>query len=151
MIGDSLLAVQLENAKENRGMRRLVHVTAVAVLCCSSTVTHAQQPDFTGRWVLSGQIIAGRSFMSFAQVCDLKQSGDQVAGPCRGPNGGCSAVGVVNGTKVDLTCRTTNTNSPELAGVLTVHGELGADEIVRGPCSHSRLPGGNGVSAMMRI
>ena len=89
--------------------------------------------------------------MSFAQICDLKQTGDQLAGPCRGPNGSCSAVGVVNGSAVDLTCRTTNTNAPNLAGVSTFHGALGADEIVRGSCGHSRFPGADGVFAMMRV
>jgi hypothetical protein len=130
----------------------LANVIATAVLMWGGlSVTYAQQPDFSGKWSLSGQIIAGRSFMSFAQICDLKQTGDQLAGQCRGPNGGCSAVGVIAGGKLDLTCRTTNTNSPVLAGVSTFHGELGADEIVRGPFSHSRFPGIDGVFAMMRV
>lgn len=111
----------------------------------------AQPVDFSGKWSLSGQIIAGRTFMSFAQICDLKQNGDQLAGPCRGPNGGCSAVGVINGASVDLTCHTSYTNSPNLAGVSTFHGALGKDEIVRGECTHSRFPGASGVFAMMRV
>jgi hypothetical protein len=89
--------------------------------------------------------------MSFAQIRDLKQTGDQLAVPRRGPNGGCSAVGVVAGDKIDLKCRTTNTNSPALVGVSTFHGELGADEIVQGPFSHSRFPGVDGVFATMRV
>jgi hypothetical protein len=94
---------------------------------------------------------AGRNFMGFAQICDLKQTGDQLAGPCRGPNGGCSAIGVISGANVDMTCRTSFTNAPNLAGISTFHGALGADEIVRGSCSHSRFPGANGVFAMMRV
>jgi hypothetical protein len=113
--------------------------------------TRADDVDFSGKWSLSGQIIAGRAFASFAQICDLKQTGDQFAGPCRGPNGGCSVVGVVNGRNVDSTCRTTQTNSPDLAGVSTFHGALGADEIVRGSYTHSRFPGANGVFFMMRV
>jgi hypothetical protein len=111
----------------------------------------AQQVDLSGKWSLSGQILGRGSVMSFAQICDLKQTGDQLAGPCRGPNGGCSAVGVVNGANVDLTCRTTFTNNQGLAGVSTFHGAMGADEMVRGSCTHSRVPGANGVFAMMRI
>jgi len=84
-------------------------------------------------------------------IVDLKQTDDQLAGPRRGPNGGCSAVGVVNGPNVDLTCRTSYTNPPNLAGVSTFHGALGGDEIVRGSCTHSRLPGASGVFAMMRV
>ena len=123
----------------------------MALLAIGGAGAQAQQVDFSGKWSLSGQIIAGRTLMSFAQICDLKQTGDQLAGPCRGPNGSCSAVGVVNGSAVDLTCRTTNTNAPNLAGVSTFHGALGADEIVRGSCGHSRFPGASGVFAMMRV
>jgi hypothetical protein len=52
---------------------------------------------------------------------------------------------------VDMTCRTSFTNAPNLAGISTFHGALGTDEIVRGSCSHSRFPGANGVFAMMRV
>jgi hypothetical protein len=133
-------------------MRYLSIIIATAVLTLSGwSFAHTQQPDFSGKWSLSGQIIAGNVFMSFAQICDLKQTTDQLAGPCHGPNGACSAVGVVSGAKIDLTCRTTNTNSPGFAGVTTFHGALGSDEIVRGQCSNSRFPKVNGVFAMMRV
>lgn len=111
----------------------------------------AQAGDLSGKWSLSGQMMAGRIFASFAQICDLRQTGDQIAGPCRGPNGGCSAVGVVSGANIDLTCRTSYTNSPGAAGVSTFHGALGADQIVRGSYTHSRLPGASGVFFMMRV
>jgi hypothetical protein len=131
---------------------RIGVLVAMAMLIVGAARTvQAEQVDFSGKWSLSGQIIAGRNVMSFAQICDLKQTGDQLAGPCRGPNGGCSAVGVVNGANVDLTCRTSYTNSPNLVGISTFHGTLGADKIVRGSCTHSRLRGASGVFAMMRI
>ncbi len=132
-------------------MRNFVFMLAALVIGAGPSRAQAQQVDLSGKWSLSGQIIAGRVFVSFAQICDLKQTGDQLAGPCRGPNGGCSAVGVVNGANVDMTCRTSYTNSPNLAGVSTFHGALGADEMVRGSCASSRLPGANGVFAMMRV
>ena len=132
-------------------MRSSVFVLAILMVGAGASSVQAQETDLSGKWSLSGQIIAGRLFMSFAQICDLKQTGDQLAGPCRGPNGGCSAVGVVNGANVDLTCRTSYTNAPNLAGVSTFHGALGGDEMVRGSCTHSRFPGANGVFAMMRV
>ena len=92
-----------------------------------------------------------RTNYSWKNIHELKQNGDKLAGPCRGPNGGCSAVGVINGASVDLTCHTSYTNSPNLAGVSTFHGALGKDEIVRGECTHSRFPGASGVFAMMRV
>ena len=132
-------------------MRLVVFMSAALAMVGAAPGAQAQQPDFSGKWSLSGQIIAGRNFISFGQICDLKQTGDQLAGPCRGPNGGCSAVGVISGGGVDFTCRTTNTNNPSLAGVSTFHGALGGDEIVRGAVSHSRFPGASGVFAMMRV
>jgi hypothetical protein len=110
----------------------------------------AQNVGFSGKWSFSGLIIASPLVTSFAQICDLQQTGTQVAGACRGPNGGCSAVGVVDGGHVDLTCRLTVVNNPNLEGVLTFHGDLQADGIVRGACTHSRSPG-SGAGAMMRI
>ena len=132
-------------------MRIGVFIAAALLVAGAARGAQAQEADFSGKWSLSGQIIAGRNFMSFGQICDLKQTGDQLAGPCRGPNGGCSAVGVVSGASVDFTCRTSSTNNPSLAGVSTFHGALGGDEIVRGSCNHSRFPGANGVFAMMRV
>jgi hypothetical protein len=128
-------------------------IVALAIVLAGAAPWHAeaQEADLSGKWSLSGQMIAGRNFMSFAQICDLKQSGDQLAGPCKGPNGGCSAVGVVSGANIDLTCRTSTTNAPNLAGVSTFHGALGADEIVRGSFTHSRFAGSSGVFFMMRV
>jgi hypothetical protein len=114
---------------------RVVVITSLLLGAAQSA--QAQQTDFSGKWSLSGQIIAGRNFMSFAQICDFKQTGDQLAGPCRGPEGGCSAIGVISGANVDMTCRTSFTNAPNLVGISTFHGALGTDEIVRGSCSHS--------------
>jgi len=132
-------------------MRGGVVLLAALLVGAGACGARAQEGDLSGKWSLSGQIIAGRLFSSFAQICDLKQTGDQLAGPCRGPNGGCSAVGVVVGANVDLTCQTTYTNAPNLAGVATFHGALGADAIVRGTCTQSRLPGARGVFFMMRV
>jgi hypothetical protein len=132
-------------------MRGLVFVSAALFLGAAVGGAQAQQLDLSGKWSLSG-LISGRGVVaSFAQICDLKQSGDQLAGPCHGPNGGCSAVGLVAGANVDFTCRTTVTNNPGLAGVTTFHGAMGADDMVRGSCVSSRAPGVNGVFAMMRI
>jgi hypothetical protein len=131
-------------------VRSCVFVLAALVIGAGPRCAEVQQVDLFGKWSLSGQMIAGRVFVSFAQICDLKQTGDQLAGPRRGPNGGCSAVGVVNGGNVDLTCRTSYTNSPNLAGVSIFHGAQGGDEIVRGSYTHSRFSSANGVFFMMR-
>lgn len=131
-------------------MRTARWVATLAIAASLSSGAFAQDVGYSGKWLFSGLIIANPSVFSFAQICDLQQTGTQIAGACRGPNGGCSAVGVVDGGHVDLTCRTTFINNPNLAGVLTFHGDLQSDGIVRGACTHSRSPG-SGVAAMMRI
>jgi hypothetical protein len=75
--------------------------------------------------------------IAFAQICDLQQTGMQIAGASRGPNGGCSAVGVIDRGHVDLACRMTSTNNPNLAGALTFDGDLRGDGLVRGACARS--------------
>jgi len=52
---------------------------------------------------------------------------------------------------VDVTCQTTETNNPDIAGITHFHGALAPDGIVRGRFTHSRAPGGSGTAAMMRI
>ena len=89
--------------------------------------------------------------VSFAQVCDIAQTGAQIAGLCKGPNGDCSAVGVVNGASVNLTCQVTNVNNPSLSGVLTFHGAVAPDAVIRGTVVHSKAPGTNGQASMMRL
>ncbi len=122
----------------------------MAVAASLSSGALAQDVGYSGKWSFSGLIIASPLITAFAQICDLQQNGTQIAGSCRGPNGACSAVGVVKGGHVDLTCRITVVNNPNLNGVLTFHGDLQADGIVRGTCTHSRSPG-SGAAAMMRV
>ncbi len=131
-------------------MRSARWIATLAAAASLSSGALAQDAGYSGKWLFSGLIVANPSVFSFAQVCDLQQTGAQIAGACRGPNGGCSAVGIVDGGHVDLTCRTTFINSPNLAGVLTFHGDLQGDGIVRGAVTHSRSPG-SGQAAMMRI
>jgi hypothetical protein len=131
-----------------RGLSTVLLLLAATALAQSAL---AEETDYSGRWLFSGLVTGGRAALSFAQVCDLSQTGTQVAGSCRGPNGGCSAVGVVNGGQIDLTCRVTVPNNPSINGVITFHGNLSPDGVLRGSCSHSRAPGIPGQAAMMRI
>ena len=125
-----------------------VPVLVVPVLAPSAL---AEEAGYSGRWLFSGLITGSRIAMSFAQICDLTQTGTQLAGPCHGPNATCSAVGVVNGGQVDLTCRITVPNNPSLDGVITFHGNLAPDGIVRGSWSSSRAAGTQGQASLMRI
>jgi hypothetical protein len=130
-------------------LAKMVGLAALAACCAASA--SAQAPDYSGKWLFSGLVLSGRIALSFAQVCDLAQTGSQFAGLCRGPNGGCSVVGVVNGGEVDLTCRLNNAADPALSGVVTFHGVVAPDSVVRGTFVHSKAPGATGQAAMMRL
>jgi len=132
-------------------MRFLTIAGLVALVACGADGALAQSADYSGKWLFSGLILSGRMALSFAQVCDLTQTGAQFAGLCRGPNGGCSAVGVVNGGAVDLTCQLNNLANPSLSGVLTFHGAVAPDSVVRGTVVHSKTPGTTGQASMMRL
>jgi hypothetical protein len=130
---------------------RIATLMAATMLTASASGAFAQAPDYTGKWLFSGLILSGRMAISFAQVCNIQQTGVQIAGACQGPNGGCSAVGVVNGGQVDLTCSQTNTNNPSISGVLTFHGAVAPDAIVRGTVTHSKAGAVSGQASIMRL
>ena len=132
-------------------MRLLKIVGLIALVVGAAQGALAQSGDYSGKWLFSGLVLSGRMAVSFAQVCDITQTGSQIAGLCKGPNGGCSAVGVVSGGSVDLTCQVTNINNPSLSGVLTFHGAVAPDAIVRGTVVHSKVPGTIGQAAMMHL
>ncbi len=132
-------------------MRLLKILGLIALAAGAAQGALAQSSDYSGKWLFSGLILSGRTALSFAQVCDVTQTGSQIAGLCKGPNGGCSAVGVINGGSVELTCQMTNLSNPSLSGLLTFHGAVAADAIVRGTVVHSKAPGTNGQAAMMRL
>jgi hypothetical protein len=132
-------------------MRLLKTIGPIALAAGAAQGAFAQSGDYSGKWLFSGLILSGRMAVSFAQVCDITQTRSQIAGFCKGPNGGCSAVGVVSGGSVDLTCQLTNVNNPSLSGVLTFHGAVAADAIIRGTVVHSKTPGTSGQAAMMRL
>jgi hypothetical protein len=132
-------------------MRALKIVGLIAFAVGAAQGAMAQSAEYSGKWLFSGLVLSGRMALSFAQVCDIAQTGSQIAGLCKGPNGGCSAVGVVNGGGVDLTCQMTNLSNPSLSGVLTFHGAVAPDAVVRGTVVHSKAPGASGQAAMMRL
>ncbi len=132
-------------------MRLLKTLGLIALAAGAAQGALAQSSDYSGKWLFSGLILSGRTALSFAQVCDVTQTGSQIAGLCKGPNGGYSAVGVINGGSVELTCQMTNLSNPSLSGLLTFHGAVAADAVVRGTAVHSKAPGTNGQAAMMRL
>jgi hypothetical protein len=134
-----------------KAMNWVSQAGVLALVLTANFAASAAETDFSGKWSVTGSLTSGRTLMTIGTICDIKQVGDQIVGPCKGPNGGCSAVGIVSGASVDWTCRTQTTNAPGLAGYSTFHGALGGDAIVRGAWTHSTFPGANGQFAMQKI
>lgn len=132
-------------------MRKLQVLVAAALALTAGEATAQQGLDWNGRWLFSGLQVNGRAAASFAQICDLATTGNQIAGPCHGPNGSCSLVGVVNGPLIDLTCSLAVVNNSRLSGVLTFHGGVAPDGLVRGSYTHNRSPGAAGQASLMKI
>ncbi|MEO9168872.1 MAG: hypothetical protein ABI230_10760 [Aestuariivirga sp.] len=131
-------------------MRKQLIVAAALIALCANQATAQQAVDWNGKWLFSGLALNGRLATSFAQICDIQTTGSQISGPCHGPNGSCSLVGVVNGSLIDLTCSLDVINNPRLDGVLTFHGGLSPDGIVRGSTTHSGRRG-TGQASMMKL
>jgi hypothetical protein len=125
-----------------------VFVAATLLVLGAASGARAQQTDFAGKWSFSGQIVSGRMFYSFAQICDLNRR--TANSPDRAMDRTAAARWWAWSMRwIDLPHEFTN--SPNLSGVSTFHGALGADDIVRGSVTNSRAPGARGVAAMMRI
>jgi hypothetical protein len=91
-------------------------------------------------WAAAGKRLRGRT-----------QARGWPAAAAPQPNGGCSAVGAIGDGAVDLTRQLSNPGNPALSGVLTFHGAVAPDAVVRGAVVHSKTPGTTGQAAMMRI
>ena len=110
----------------------------------------AEAANFTGTWSVSGTMAHGTMAAKVSPVCTLRQSGNTLGGSCRGPNGAGPATGTVNGSRVLWQWHVTATNSIGMSGVMTFHGTLGADNVVRGTWTASPLPGGVGEFTQIR-
>jgi hypothetical protein len=117
------------------------------ILAAQSTVVAA---NFSGSWSIGGTMVTGSVLTKVSAVCSLRQSGDAISGSCRGANGGGSASGVVNGSKIYWQLRVTASNAQGLTALTTFHGTLGSDNVIRGTWTVSARPGGTGTFTAIR-
>jgi hypothetical protein len=134
-----------------KAMKGVSHAGALTLALTANFAASAAETDFSGKWSVTETLTSGRTLMTSGTICNLKQVGDQIVVPCKGPNGGCSAVGMASVASLDWTCRTQTTNALGLAGYSTFHGALGGDAIVRGAWTHSTIPRATGQFAMQKI
>ena len=65
-------------------MRLLKILGLIALAAGAAQGALAQSSDYSGKWLFSGLILSGRTALSFAQVCDVTQTGTQIAGSLQG-------------------------------------------------------------------
>ena len=111
----------------------------------------AQMADFTGTWSFSGQMMQGTLLLTVAPVCSLQQTGNQVAGTCKGPNAAGPATGLASGTNLSLQWMGTATDPLGRTGISVFQGTLGPDNVIRGSWTTSTMPGASGPFAAQKL
>jgi hypothetical protein len=134
-------------------MRFIVHfcLAGTTFALAASSLAHAADVDFSGRWSVSGHIRSSNAFFLVAPVCTFQQTGDQVTGTCKGPNGSGSATGIAAGSNISFQWHMVATNAIGLNGLSTFRGELGRDKIIRGVWEFSGAPGLHGQFSAQKL
>jgi hypothetical protein len=118
-------------------LRSLAAPTALALAFAAPIA--AEAANFAGTWTFTGTFVYRGSSYVTAPVCVLRQSGNALAGSCKGPNAIGSASGTVNGRAFTLQWHAiANTGR---TGVSTLKGTWGADGVVRGTITSTSAPG----------
>ncbi len=103
----------------------------------------AEAASFAGTWTFTGTFVYRGAAYVTAPVCVLRQSGNELAGTCKGPNAIGSANGMVNGRAITLQWHAISTNpaTKGRGGTSTLRGTWGADGVVRGTIVSTSTPG----------
>ncbi|HEX3466735.1 MAG TPA: hypothetical protein VHT05_01390 [Candidatus Elarobacter sp.] len=128
----------------------LVSALAASGLLAAPPSPAAAAAGFAGTWSISGTLASHGVIGKVSPVCVFRQSGDVIAGTCRGPNGIGSASGVVNGNRIQFSWHSVRTTSIGVTGTETFHGTLGGDGVVRGSWFFGAAPGAVGEFTMIR-
>ena len=103
----------------------------------------ADAASFAGTWSFTGTFVEKGATFVTAPVCVLRQTGNTLAGSCKGPNAIGSANGTANGRAITLQWHAISTNpaTKGRTGVSTLKGTWGADGVVRGTIVSTSTPG----------
>ena len=99
----------------------------------------ASAAGFAGTWSFTGTFTYRGSTYVTSPVCVLRQSGNALAGTCKGPNAIGPASGMVSGRSIMLQWHATNKTGH--SGISTMRGTWGADGVVRGTITSTSTPG----------
>ncbi|HEX3466717.1 MAG TPA: hypothetical protein VHT05_01300 [Candidatus Elarobacter sp.] len=112
---------------------------AVAALVAAAALPiAASAASFAGTWTFTGTFVLKNASYVTAPVCVLRQTGNALAGSCKGPNAIGSANGVVSGRTIMLQWHAIGKKG---SGVATMKGTWGADGVVRGTITSTQVPG----------
>src|ERR1700744_1817770 len=98
----------------------------------------ASAANFAGTWAFTGSLNYHGASTTTAPVCVLRQSGNVLAGTCKGPNFSGPANGTVNGRSIVLQWR--GSNAAGVRAVAVMRGTWGADGVVRGTITSTGWP-----------
>jgi hypothetical protein len=125
-------------------------IALVACAIVASSASIADAANFAGTWSVSGRL-GNPVVATSAPICVFRQSGNAIAGSCKGPNGIGSADGAVNGRAIIWRWHVIATNSMGLHGTATYRGVWGSDGVIRGTWTHSRRPGYQGPFTAQKL
>ena len=128
-------------------LMRLVRTSALVMVALTAFPGIADAANFAGTWTFSAVMATAQS----SPVCVLRQSGNAVAGTCKGPNGMGAASGIVNGNAILLRWSAIRTNAIGMSGLITYHGTWGSDGVIRGTWTASPIPGEVGTFSAQKL
>jgi len=122
-------------------LRSTTALAAFALFVASPLAVQAA--TFAGTWAFTGTFVEKGGMYVTAPVCVLRQTGNMLAGSCKGPNAIGSANGTVNGRTIVLQWHAVSTNAATRGrgGVSTLKGTWGSDGVVRGTIVSTSTPG----------
>lgn len=134
--------------KSYHSIARLVLAGAAVAVTLAGT---AYAADMSGTWSLSAMYMqGGRLVGTDTPVCTFQQTGNQISGTCKGPNGLGPVMGTAAGGSVSLQWNHTATTAIGRTGTSMYQGSVGTDGVVRGSAASSNMPGVGGVFTATR-
>lgn len=111
---------------------------AAALVAVAAVPLAADAANFAGTWSFTGSVNYHGKSSTTAPVCQLRQSGNALAGSCKAPNFAGPVSGTVSGRSIVL--QWSATNAAGFKALATMKGTWGADGVVRGTITSTSWP-----------
>jgi len=127
---------------------------ASAIFICAllvSSLGRAGAANFAGTWGLRGTIKGSRIMTTVSPVCAILQSGNRIAGTCKGPNNTGPVAGAASGALITFQWRTIPVTRLGFSGICTFKGALRPNGAITGTWTFTGNPGFAGPFTMARV